>query len=315
MKILVVSGFLGAGKTTFIKALARFSGRDFTVLENEYGSIDVDSKILKKQELDIVSLSEGCICCSMRGDFRSSILTIKSAVDPEYLVIEPTGVGMLSNVISLLKEIEFGDISILSPLCVVDPYCFGEYSSAYGDIYLDQIKNSGQIILSHIEESSEEEIEGFKKKIRSINPDCEISGRHYEKMDESFFLDLLKRGLDGRVYEADNPQTPGFENFVIGDGKLNSTQELINFLQLVLLGRFGKIIRAKGLILVGGELCRFDVADMRYGIIGEEDKSLPVESIYIGEGIKRDELRKFLLPGYKDGRIAIKIVDYRGKGR
>lgn len=313
MKILVVSGFLGAGKTTFIKALARFSQRDFTVLENEYGSIDVDSKILKKQELDIVSLSEGCICCSMRGDFRSSILTIKSAVDPEYLLIEPTGVGMLSNVISSLKEIEFGDISILSPLCVVDPYCFEEFSSSYGEIYLDQIRNSGQIILSHIEESNEEEIKGFIDKIKAINPDCEVSKTHYGKLEQSFYLDLLKRGLDGKVYELDNPEAPGFENFVIRDGKANSTQELINFLQLVLMGRFGKIIRAKGLLQVGEELCRFDVADMRYGIIGEEDKSLPVESIFIGESIRRDELRKFLLPGYKEGKIAIKVLDYKGK--
>ena len=111
MKILVISGFLGAGKTTFIKALAKHTGREFAILENEYGSVGVDGDSLKDNippgKVNIWEMAEGCICCSMKGDFAASVLTIANTVDPEYLVIEPTGVGMLSSIIQSLKEIEY----------------------------------------------------------------------------------------------------------------------------------------------------------------------------------------------------------------
>ena len=94
MKILVVSGFLGAGKTTFIKSLAEHTGKEFAILENEYGDVGIDGNLLKEQqkvgEVNIWELTEGCICCLMKGDFAASVLTIANTVGPEYLVIEPT---------------------------------------------------------------------------------------------------------------------------------------------------------------------------------------------------------------------------------
>ena len=97
MKILIISGFLGAGKTTFIKEMSRKIQRDFVVMENEYGETNMDSAFLKGQEnLNIWELTEGCICCSTKSDFASSILTIANTLDPEYLIVEPTGVGVLA---------------------------------------------------------------------------------------------------------------------------------------------------------------------------------------------------------------------------
>ena len=107
MKILIISGFLGAGKTTFIKEMSRKVQRDFVVMENEYGETNMDSAFLKGQEnLNIWELTEGCICCSTKSDFASSILTIANTLDPEYLIVEPTGVGVLSNVIRNIQQIE-----------------------------------------------------------------------------------------------------------------------------------------------------------------------------------------------------------------
>ena len=94
MKILVVSGFLGAGKTTFIKEMAQKTKQDFVVMENEYGEVGIDKTILdEEKDINIWELTEGCICCSMKSDFASSILTIANTLDPEYLIVEPTGVG------------------------------------------------------------------------------------------------------------------------------------------------------------------------------------------------------------------------------
>ena len=117
MKILVVSGFLGAGKTTFIRTLAERTKKDFAVMENEYGAVNVDGDLLEQtKDLNIWELTEGCICCSMQNDFATSIQTIANTVDPEYLIVEPTGVGMLSKIIENIQKIEYERITLLEPL-------------------------------------------------------------------------------------------------------------------------------------------------------------------------------------------------------
>ena len=101
MKVLVVSGFLGVGKTTFIREMARRSKRKFVVMENEMGAVGVDGDYLSAslgEGVEIYELTQGCICCSMKTDFATSVLTIESALQPEYLLVEPTGVGMLSQI-------------------------------------------------------------------------------------------------------------------------------------------------------------------------------------------------------------------------
>ena len=115
MKILLVSGFLGAGKTTFIKELAKNINLEFVVLENEYADIGVDKDFLDEKNLNVWEMSEGCICCSMKGDFKSSIKRIYSEINPEYLVVEPTGVGMLSSIIENIRDINNNDIDITEP--------------------------------------------------------------------------------------------------------------------------------------------------------------------------------------------------------
>ena len=131
MKILIVSGFLGAGKTTFIKALAKHTGKDFAILENEYGTAGIDADRLRAEEgqspVNIWEMTEGCICCSAKGDFSLSVLSIANTIDPEYLVIEPTGVGMLGNVLENVKKIEYQRISILSPVTIADIYSCRRY--------------------------------------------------------------------------------------------------------------------------------------------------------------------------------------------
>ena len=108
MQVLIISGFLGAGKTTFIKELLKHTDKEIAILENELGDISVDTDTLKEddsqEEINIWELTEGCICCSTKGNFASTILTIANAVDPEYLIVEPTGVGMLGNIIGNIKQ-------------------------------------------------------------------------------------------------------------------------------------------------------------------------------------------------------------------
>ena len=185
MRILVVSGFLGAGKTTFIKELARRTREDFSVMENEYGQVGIDGQLLAEKEmpesgeedagkLNIWELTEGCICCSMKSDFASSILTIANTIDPEYLIVEPTGVGMLSNVMNNIRLIQYERISLLSPITILDGNSFDRYCQEFPAIYRDQIASAGCVLVSKMEGADRQTLEQLEQSIRQINPDAEI---------------------------------------------------------------------------------------------------------------------------------------------
>lgn len=205
MKILVVSGFLGAGKTTFIKSLAEHTGKEFAILENEYGEVGIDGDLLKEQqkvgEVNIWELTEGCICCSMKGDFAASVLTIANTVDPEYLVIEPTGVGMLSNIAENLRQIEYERISLLAPVTIVDGRSFWQYLREYPEIYQDQIRAAKTVLVSKMESASPEERQKLEGELRKQNPSGVIRTEHYSKMEKEEWLDLLRQKYDGTCLE------------------------------------------------------------------------------------------------------------------
>ena len=151
MHILIVSGFLGAGKTTFIRKLAEKTDKRFAVMENEYGDAGIDGNLLEQNRLKVWELTEGCICCSKKSDFAMSVLTIANGADFEYLVVEPTGVGLLSSVIANLHKIEYERIRLLKPVTVVDIDCIDSYLATFEQFYTDQIKNAAHIVISKTE--------------------------------------------------------------------------------------------------------------------------------------------------------------------
>ncbi len=202
MKILIVSGFLGAGKTTFIKALARHTGKEFAILENEYGAAGIDADRLRAEEgqspVNIWEMTEGCICCSAKGDFSLSVLSIANTINPEYLVIEPTGVGMLGNVLENVKQIEYERISILAPVTIADIYSCSRYLKEYPSLYENQIREAGTIFLSKSEQASPEEKEQARQILTRINPKATIYTDHYSSLSKITGCTFLKQAMMGR---------------------------------------------------------------------------------------------------------------------
>ena len=199
MKILLVSGFLGAGKTTFIKELAKNINLEFVVLENEYADIGVDKDFLDEKNLNVWEMSEGCICCSMKGDFKSSIKRIYSEINPEYLIIEPTGVGMLSSIIENIREINNNDIETLSPITLIDITSFSEYLETFNNFFTDNLKNTGKVILTKLENSNYFEIENIKNEILKINNNLEIITDDYRNFQKEWFANLLNKSIDNKI--------------------------------------------------------------------------------------------------------------------
>ena len=261
MKILLVSGFLGAGKTTFIKELAKNINLEFVVLENEYADIGVDKDFLDEKNLNVWEMSEGCICCSMKGDFKSSIKRIYSEINPEYLVVEPTGVGMLSSIIENIREINNNDIEILSPITLIDITSFSEYLETFNNFFTDNLKNTGKVILTKLENSNYFEIENIKNEILKINNNLEIITDDYRNFHKEWFADLLNKSIDNKIIDKNfslkthiNLRTFSKENV-----NLKTMDELGLLLNRLANGDFGKIYRAKGIVKIDGYWGKFNL--------------------------------------------------------
>ena len=261
MKILLVSGFLGAGKTTFIKELAKNINLEFVVLENEYADIGVDKDFLDEKNLNVWEMSEGCICCSMKGDFKSSIKRIYSEINPEYLVVEPTGVGMLSSIIENIRDINNNDIEILSPITLIDITSFSEYLETFNSFFTDNLKNTGKVLLTKLENFNHFEIENIKNKILEINNNLEIIITDYRNFPKEWFADLLNKSIDNKIIDKNfslkthiNLRTFSKENV-----NLKTMDELGLFLNKLVDGDFGKIYRAKGIVKVDGYWGKFNL--------------------------------------------------------
>ena len=261
MKILLVSGFLGAGKTTFIKELTKNINLEFVVLENEYADIGVDKDFLDEKNLNVWEMSEGCICCSMKGDFESSIKRIYSEINPEYLVVEPTGVGMLSSIIENIREINNNDIEILSPITLIDITSFSEYLETFNNFFTDNLKNTGKVILTKLENSNHFEIENIKNEILKINNNLEIITDDYRNFHKEWFADLLNKSIDNKIIDKNfslkthiNLRTFSKENV-----NLKTMDELGLLLNRLVNGDFGKIYRAKGIVKIDGYWGKFNL--------------------------------------------------------
>ena len=261
MKTLLVSGFLGAGKTTFIKEMAKNINLEFVVLENEYADIGIDGDFLDEKNLNVWEMSEGCICCSMKGDFKSSIKRIYSEINPEYLIIEPTGVGMLSSILENIREIDNNDIEILNPLTLIDITSFNEYLETFNNFFIDNLKNTGKVILTKLENYNPFDIENIKDEILKINSDLEIITNDYRTFPKEWFGEILNKNIDNKIIDKNfslkthiNLRTFSKENV-----NLKTMDELGLLLNRLVNGDFGKIYRAKGIVKVDGYWGKFNL--------------------------------------------------------
>ena len=175
LKIDIVSGFLGAGKTTFIKRLLETNLKDekIVLIENEFGEISVDSMFLSDSKIDIAEISQGCICCSLVGDFSKSLNEVIEKYSPDRIIVEPSGVGKLSDVIKAIEEAGLSEY-LNTYICMVDATKAKLYSKNFKEFFADQIANAKTVILSRCDISSNEKINIAIEVIRNINPECNL---------------------------------------------------------------------------------------------------------------------------------------------
>ena len=290
MKILIVSGFLGAGKTTFIRELIRRTGKQIAVLENEFGDTDLDSRSLSGGKVDVMEISEGCVCCTKREGFFNSVITIAAAVDPEYLVVEPSGVARLSNILSNLQKAQYENIRLLPPVVLLPPAGFRANMTQYPEICTDQIENAGHILFTKAEQEDPVILDSVAEELRKLNADAEIVTEHYSRRETDWWLSLLQDERVVPLTESGGEESAELETVAFSDVSLHNPAELIVMLEDILRREYGDIVRAKGVVSIRGEYVRFDVADRRYAILGDPDYDGDTQCVFIGRELDRMKL-------------------------
>ena len=196
-KITVISGFLGAGKTTLIKKLLEgaFPGEKLVLIENEFGEISVDSGFLKDSGVEISEMSSGCICCSLVGDFRQALLQVWEQYKPDRILIEPSGVGKLSDVVKAVEDTVagHGELSLHSAVTVADASKVRLYMKNFGEFYNDQIEHADAIILSRTQKLTAEKLEAALELLRERNPRAAIVTTPWDELSPDAILRAMER--------------------------------------------------------------------------------------------------------------------------
>lgn len=194
-KIDIISGFLGAGKTTFIKKMLQeiFAGEQVVLIENEFGEIGIDGGFLKDSGIEIREMNSGCICCSLVGDFGKSLKEVVDTYHPERILIEPSGVGKLSDVIKAVQDVaEQIDAKLNSFTTMVDVTKCRIYSKNFGEFFSNQIEYAGAVILSRTDKAKQEKIEESVKILREINAKSPIITTPIAELPGEKLLEIME---------------------------------------------------------------------------------------------------------------------------
>ncbi|WP_313756238.1 GTP-binding protein [Tissierella sp.] len=307
-KVDIIAGFLGAGKTTLIKEMIsqRLYNEKVVIIENEFGEVGIDGELIKESGLEVKEINSGCICCSLTGDFEKSIEEIIEKINPSRIIIEPSGVGQLSEIIKACKTETLKNlIQINMLITVVDVERFNLYISNFGEFYKDQIKSAKTILLSRTNGISRENIEFVTKEIQKINIRCNIVSTPWKELDLSSIISLAEKNsvnhinrkiksvkvVREKIKKLNSHKV--FQSWGIETPKIFTIDKIKNIIkQFNDSQEYGNILRAKGVVEIqDNKWIQFNYVpgDLR---ISEVSPNYNGKLSVIGTNLNRDELNK-----------------------
>ena len=196
-KIDIISGFLGAGKTTLIQKLIKevYAGKKVVLVENEFGEIGIDGGFLKDAGIVVNEINSGCICCTLQGDFRNALQEVVKKYDPDHIIIEPSGVGKLSDILAVVKDVEGLELNSYST--VVDAKRCEIYHKNFKEFFDDQITTAACVILSRTQLVDEETLQKDITIIRELNNDARIITTPWDDLSGQAIIEAMEGSTDG----------------------------------------------------------------------------------------------------------------------
>lgn len=294
MEIQIISGFLGAGKTTFLNQYLPILEGNTVIIENEFGDTGLDGELIQHENIPVHEILAGCICCSLALDFRNGIREISERYHPDRIIIEPSGVGRLSDIIKACNKARDKDginLNITKLITIVDIASFEEYADGFGAFYLDQIQNARLIFLSHMNELTAEEIKVQIDVLKKLNLSAILYEGDFRKLGEEELAEIINMAED---YDAgseavNTPALPAdkvFSSISILSPEKITEEVLKNILNDFKQGKYGDILRAKGIIgLETGRKIHFD-----YTPSDSEYETYELKTKYTGESLKEEKV-------------------------
>lgn len=273
-KIDIISGFLGAGKTTLIKKFLAESlaGQKVVLIENEFGEIGIDGGILKQSGIQIREINSGCICCTLVGDFDAALKDVIRQYQPERILIEPSGVGKLSDVIKACAKISLKeDIEINLCVTVADATKYRMYSRNFGEFFNNQIENANTVILSRTQKMDSDKLAAVVKDIHERNAHAAVITTPWEELTGDKILAAAKTGASPLLSKVDllhddddhdhehehdhdhhhHSADEAFDVWSVQTPKVFQTDEIEMLLKK--LPQYGSVLRAKGIVALADE--------------------------------------------------------------
>ena len=292
-KIDVFSGFLGAGKTTLIKKLLKegYDGEKLVLIENEFGEIGIDGGFMKDAGIEVTEMNQGCICCSLVGDFGKALKKVLDEYSPDRIIIEPSGVGKLSDVIKAVMDVKSDEIVLNSYTTVCDASKIKMYMKNFGEFYKNQVETAKTIVLSRTQKLSEEKLAEAVAMIKELNDHAtivttnwdEISGKQIlaaMENENKFAEDLLKEELEHHHHDEDDDcchdhdehehhhhhADEVFTSFGVETAKKFTKEGLEAALAKLSCEEYGTVLRAKGIVAGENGWFEFDFVPEEYEI-------------------------------------------------
>lgn len=281
-KIDIVSGFLGSGKTTFIKKILEENTlREKVVLvENEFGKVGIDGSLLKETGIDVVEINSGCICCTLVGEFSRAIELVIKTYQPDRVIIEPSGVGKLSEVLSSCNEFTSQNhIKLNGIATIVDVLKYEDNLEYVREYFEDQIRHASTIFLSRTQKSTVEEIDSIVEDIKRINQSAYVVTTPWDQLDSKNLLALLENKVASIIEEEACPdphcnhehhshkENEFFDRWEMETSQPYTKRDIEESLKALSSADYGKVLRAKGILPTRqGDWIQFDFVPGEYEI-------------------------------------------------
>ncbi|OOM82159.1 putative GTP-binding protein YjiA [Clostridium puniceum] len=304
----IFSGFLGAGKTMLIKKLLneKAYGKSTIIIENEFGEIGIDADILKESNIEVKEINSGCICCQVSGNFSEAVFEVINKYVPENIIIEPSGVARLSEILKLLEEKKFENkIEIRNIITLIDIQNYDVYLKNFKDFYENQIRQANKIVLSRSQFVDENKIETTINSLKKFNSKAEIIYKPWERLKgidiikvnekkDKNEVSVIKSTISKTIRKEGNHNVKNvFESYPIELVYNMSTEEIQKKFEFIeSSNKFGRIIRAKGIIKgTDGEYYQFDYVPREFKSRKIKWSNRKVISIIGGE-LNKKELKE-----------------------
>ncbi|WP_434291130.1 GTP-binding protein [Clostridium botulinum] len=296
IKVNLISGFLGAGKTTLIKKiLENVKEEKVIIIENEFGEIAIDGDLIKKEGFDVFELRSGCICCMMKQDFEDSLQKVIEEYKPDRIIIEPTGISSLSQLLDILEKDNFKDkININRVITVVDSISYLEEKDAFGEFYMDQVENAEILIVSKTQMVDKSTFKKVKESLRECNKKASIKTLAFEEFNKEYILNFLdedsSRDIKRDSVEVMISTEDGFESLGVKTNKIFEIREINEIVSKLFTGKYGDVIRIKGFLKGEKEIIQINCTKKVHNIETVED-SKEIKICIIGQDLRKRKIQ------------------------